>query len=118
VRDAKEDDVSKAEGRGPRFVRYFGPVIEALKALGGSGSPDEVRASIASRLSISETEQSEQMASGSSRFDNQVAWARFYLTRAVLLDSSRRGIWSLTESGTGFSRSVSGLQMLLKETEV
>ena len=74
-------------------MRYFGPVIEVLKELGGSGSPEEVRAMVASRLAIPEAEQNEQLASGQSRFDNQVAWARFYLTRAGLLDSSRRGIW-------------------------
>jgi restriction system protein len=91
--------VARAQSKGPRFVRYFGPVVEALRELDGSGSPDEVRALVASRLAISEQEQSEQLPSGSSRFDNQVAWARFYLTRAGLLDSSRRGIWSLTEKG-------------------
>ena len=88
-----------AEFKGPRFVRYFGPLIDALKVLGGSGSPEEVRETIASRLAISDDEQEEQLPSGSSRFDNQVAWARFYLTRAGLLDSSKRGVWSLTEKG-------------------
>lgn len=95
----RADRVSRLEVKGPRFVRFFGPVIEVLKGLGGSGSPEEVRAEVASRLAISETEQDEQLPSGSSRFDNQVAWARFYLTRAGLLDSSRRGVWSLTEKG-------------------
>jgi len=28
---------------GPKFVRFFSPVIEALKELGGSGRPVEVR---------------------------------------------------------------------------
>lgn len=87
------------ELKGPRFVRYFGPVIDALKELGGSGSPEEVRALVASRLAISAQEQAQQLPSGASRFDNQVAWARFYLTRAGLLDSSRRGVWTLTEKG-------------------
>ncbi len=36
---------------------------------------------------------------GGRRFDNQVAWARFYLTRAGFLDASRYGVWSLTEAG-------------------
>jgi restriction system protein len=39
------------------------------------------------------------MDSGAPRFPNQVAWARFYLTREGLLDSSKRGIWSLTDRG-------------------
>ncbi|MCB0062373.1 MAG: Mrr restriction system protein [Caldilineaceae bacterium] len=30
---------------------------------------------------------------------NQVAWARFYLVKAGYLDSSTRGVWSLTEKG-------------------
>lgn len=101
--------------KGPRFVRYFGPVLEVLKDLGGSGSPDEVRAGVASRLAISEAEQTEQMASGSSRFDNQVAWARFYLTRAGLLDASRRGIWSLTEKGRATSLTDAAALDLFKE---
>ena len=37
--------------------------------------------------------------SGSSRFGNQVAWARYYLVRSGYLDSSRRGVWALTEKG-------------------
>jgi len=104
-----------ATSKGPRFVRYFGPVLEVLKTLGGSGSPDEVRGGVASRLAISEGEQGEQLASGSSRFDNQVAWARFYLTRAGLLDSSRRGIWSLTEKGRSTTLSDSSALQLFKE---
>jgi len=104
-----------AEPKGPRFVRYFGPVLEVLKTLGGSGSPDEVRGGVASRLAISEWEQGEQLSSGSSRFDNQVAWARFYLTRAGLLDSSRRGVWSLTEKGRSTNLSDSSALQLFKE---
>jgi len=108
--------VAKETGvKGPRFVRYFGPVIEALKGLGGSGSPEEVRAAVATRLAISEEEQSEQLPSGSSRFDNQVAWARFYLSRAGLLDTSRRGVWSLTEKGRVTTPSDSTALQLFRE---
>lgn len=104
-----------SEPKGPRFVGYFGPMLEVLKTLGGSGSPDEVRSGIASRLAISEEEQGEQLPSGSSRFDNRVAWARFYLTRSGLLDSSRRGIWSLTEKGRSTTLSDPSALQLFKE---
>ena len=30
---------------------------------------------------------------------NRVAWARFYLAKADLVDSSTRGVWALTEKG-------------------
>jgi len=107
--------MSRADGKGPRFVRYFGPLVEGLKQLGGSGGPEEVRGLIASSLAISEEEQSEQLPSGTSRFDNQVAWARFYLTRAGLLDSSRRGVWSLTEKGRATTLSHAAALQLMKD---
>jgi restriction system protein len=85
--------------QGPKFVQFFGPLIEALKTLGGSGRPDEVKNVMVERLGISEQEQSEVLNSGASRFSNKVDWARFYLVRAGYLDSSTRGVWSLTDSG-------------------
>ena len=82
---------------GPQFVRYFVPVIEALKELGNSGTPAEVRDIIASKFNLTDEQLNEQMASGQPRFMNQVAWARFYLSKAGYIASSRRGVWSLTE---------------------
>ncbi len=86
--------------KGPQFVKYFAPVISALKELGNSGTPSEVKDLIAINLQISDNILDEQLPSGtSSRFDNQVAWARFYLAKAGYIDSSKRGIWKLTEAG-------------------
>jgi restriction system protein len=84
---------------GAQFVRYFGPVLDALRTLGGSGTPREVTEQVAADLTVPEEVQSELMESGTPRFPNQVAWARFYLTREGLLDKSRRGVWSLTDRG-------------------
>lgn len=88
-----------AASRGPKFVWYFPGVLEALKELGGSGRPSEVRDFIAERLKLSDHQLEEVMGSGNLRFDNQVAWARFYLVRADLIDSSTRGVWTLTAKG-------------------
>jgi restriction system protein len=115
VAASRRNEVTAAEGKGPRFVRYFAPVLEALKELGGSGSPEEVRGLVASRLAISEKEQSEQLPSGTARFDNQVAWARFYLARAGLLDASRRGVWSLTEKGRSTTLSHAAALQIMKD---
>ena len=90
---------NKEQVEGAQFVRYFGPLLDALRKLGGSGAPSEVVAQIAEDLRLSEEEQSELLDSGAPRFPNQVAWARFYLTREGLLDASKRGVWSLTEKG-------------------
>jgi len=84
---------------GAQFVRYFGPLLDALRKLGGSGTPDEVVERIATDLGLPDEVQNDLLPSGGPRFRNQVAWARFYLVREGLLDSSKRGVWSLTEKG-------------------
>ncbi len=30
------------QGKGPDFIKYFIPILEVLKSLGGSGTPSEV----------------------------------------------------------------------------
>jgi restriction system protein len=94
---AKQPQQKPVEGA--QFVRYFGPLLDALRELGGSGTPDEVVERIAEDLKLSDDVQNELLPSGEPRYRNQVAWARFYLVREGLLDSSRRGVWSLTERG-------------------
>ena len=89
----------RKDDEGAQFVRYFGPVLDALRKLGGSGKPDEVMEQIATDLALSDDIQNDLLASGESRFRNQVSWARFYLVREGLVDSSKRGVWSLTERG-------------------
>ena len=84
---------------GAQFVKFFGPLLDALRKLGGSGSPEEVVEQIASDLALSDEVQNDLLPSGEPRFRNQVHWARFYLVRDGLLDSSKRGVWSLTERG-------------------
>ena len=84
---------------GKRFYRYFGPLLDALRDLGGSGTPDEVMERIAQNINLSDDVQNELIASGQSRYRNQVAWARYYLVQEGLLDSSKRGVWSLTDRG-------------------
>lgn len=91
--------MNSTQQKGPQFVRYFQPVIDALLSLGGSGRPVEVEDVIAEQQSLSEDDRNEQISSGQSRFSNKVNWARFYLVRAGLIDSSIRGVWSLTEKG-------------------
>ena len=82
----------KHSPEGSAFVRFFGPLLDALRGLGGSGTPDEVVERIAKDLKIPDAVQNELLPSGQPRFRNQVAWARFYLVREGLLDSSKRGV--------------------------
>ncbi|MDR4497845.1 MAG: restriction endonuclease [Candidatus Scalindua sp.] len=87
------------QSKGPQFIRFFIPIIEVLKELRGSGRPAEVTDLVIEKLNISEKEQEETIKSGSYRVRNQVAWARLYLVKSGLMDSSQRGVWSLTEQG-------------------
>jgi restriction system protein len=108
---------SRKEQPSAQFTRYLGPVIEAIRELGGSGRPDEVRAVIARTLCISEAEQSEPLPSGvQTRFENQVHWARFYLAKAGYIDSSQRGVWTLTDKGRNLGAvSPTEVQRIIRE---
>ena len=77
----------KKSVEGAQFVRYFG-LLDALRGLGGSGTPEEVVERIAADLKVSDEAQNELLPSGEPRYRNQVHWARFYLVREGLLDSS------------------------------
>jgi restriction system protein len=90
------------QAKGPEFIRFFKPVIEVLKETGGSGTAAEVVDRAIEKMKISEKEQEATNKNGQSRVRNQVNWARFYLVRAGYLDSSKRGIWSLTDKGMSF----------------
>ncbi len=89
--------VNKDEGA--QFVKYFGPLLDALRGLGGSARADEAVDRVAEDLTLPDEILNETLPSGGSRFRNQVAWARFYLVREGLIDSSKHGVWSLTEKG-------------------
>lgn len=81
------------------FTKWFGPLLNALRKLGGSGKPKEVIEEIAKAEKIPDSKREEIMKSGILRFDNQVAWARQYLVWEGLLDSSKKGVWTLSTKG-------------------
>lgn len=86
---------------GAKFLNFFGPLLDALRDLGGSGTPQEVVQKIVQNLSITDAIQNETLPSGEPRLRNQIHWARFYLTREGFLESSKRGVWSISEKGIG-----------------
>ena len=81
------------------FVRWMGPVLDALRELGGSGKPREVLDLVAERQGLSDSSLEVALKSGQTRFYNQVHWARQYLVWEGLLDGSIHGVWSLTSAG-------------------
>lgn len=87
-------DIKRAE-----FTKYLGPVLNALRELGGSGHPKEVIDKVAKNLGISDKTREETLKNGSPKWDNQVAWARQYLVYTGLIDNSKKGVWLLTPLG-------------------
>jgi restriction system protein len=82
------------------FIKWFGPVLEALKALGGSAKPREIAEWIGITKNIpDEILNARYEKSGQLKFPNQIAWARQYLVWEELLDSSKHGVWALTPKG-------------------
>lgn len=81
------------------FLKWFGPLLHALRDLGGSGKPREVSEKIAQNLKLSDSILEQTIKSGESKFHNQVAWARQYLVWEKFLDDSQRGTWLLTKKG-------------------
>lgn len=81
------------------FVKWFGPLLDALRDLGDSGRPKEVSNKIATNLNLSDDVLDETLKSGIKKFHNQVCWARQYLVWEGLLDSSKHGTWKLTVEG-------------------
>lgn len=86
-------------GSGPRFIRFFWPILEALREVGGEAAPREVVDRVTEMLELDEDELAERTSSGTLRVENQVHWARNYLVWAGLLDGSKRGRWALTTDG-------------------
>lgn len=84
----------------PTFDELMWPALKALKAMGGSGSNDELLAKIIEIENVSS-----DVAAFIHTDDRQtklgynLAWAKTYLKRAGAIENSSRGVWSLTDRG-------------------
>jgi len=82
----------------PTFDQLMNPLLRALRALGGSGSIEELYDKVVELerfpddllAHLHDAEKSNQTEIG-----YRLAWARSYLKKYGLLDNSARGIWSL-----------------------
>lgn len=88
-----------AKTKGPAFVQWFGPLLDALRELGGSATPKEAVDVVARLCKVPQAQREETLKSGMERFANQVYWARQYLVWDGLIESGKRGIWTLTSTG-------------------
>lgn len=96
----------KSKAKQSEFVRWFGPLLQALRDLGGSASPREAIDRVAEIEKVPDALRNEVLKSGQERFANQVRWARQYLVWEGYIDSGPRGVWSLTVAGKNINVSL------------
>jgi Mrr N-terminal domain len=102
----------------PEFTRYLNPLLAALRKLGDAGRPKQVFQAISRDLAIPNNVRDERLESGALRFENQIAWARWYLVATGFIDGSHRGVWKLTDKGLSADfLSDSAIREIVAETQ-
>lgn len=90
-----------------QYDDMMNPVIQALKALGGSGTNEEINDKVAEILQIP-SEQLEILHNpgkgGMTEIEYRLMWTRTYLKIYGIIDNSTRGVWALTEKGSAIER--------------
>jgi restriction system protein len=75
------------------------PMLNEL-ASGNEKTISDLKNKLAKDFKLSEEELKELLPSGNQLiFDNRVGWARTYLKKAMLIESTRRGVFKITERG-------------------
>lgn len=86
----------------PTFDALMNPLLDALFALGGSGSIDELYEKVLELEKIGDAISSvphNPEKSNQTEVGYRLAWARTYLKKYGFLENSSRGIWALTKLG-------------------
>lgn len=84
----------------PTFDSLMNPLLDALFALGGSGSIDEIYEKVLELENIDEEISSvphNHEKSNQTEVAYRLAWARTYLKKYGYLENSSRGVWALTK---------------------
>jgi restriction system protein len=82
-----------------RYIRFYGPILDVLRDLGGAAAPKEVKPAVLERVKITEAELARTLKSGQNAVENEIAWARDGLRRLGFIDGSVQGVWRLTPEG-------------------
>lgn len=87
----------KIDKRIPRYSRLILPTFKALKALGGSGTNEEILNQIIRDLKISDevADISHKGNPNKTELAYQADWARTYLNKYGVIENSARAVWSI-----------------------
>ncbi|WP_433611198.1 restriction endonuclease [Prescottella agglutinans] len=90
----------------PPYTELLWPTLQALIALGGSASNNELDGAVVEREGWSPELQGILHGDGpGTEVEYRLAWARTYLKGMGLLANSRRAVWSVTKRGRDVSES-------------
>jgi restriction system protein len=83
----------------PDYQSIMLPLLR-FAADGNEHSLREAIEGLSEKFGLTDTEKNELLPSGQQpRFDNRVAWARSYMSKAALLETTRRGHFRITQRG-------------------
>lgn len=90
----------------PKYHQLIFPVLKALKALGGSGTNEEIAEKVCELENFSEEMQNarSRFSSSQTALNYQLAWAKTYLKRVGAVTNTEKGVHSLTEKGAALTQ--------------
>lgn len=89
----------------PAYSDLLWPTLKAVRAIGDSGTIQEIVESVIELEGFSEEQQAVPHGDGpGSEIEYRIAWARSYLKAIGALINSKRGVWSTTETGRDLTR--------------
>ncbi len=99
-KDSGKTDNTDLSVSNSEFLKYFAPLIQAIKDLGGSATRKEAHEKVIELMDITEEELSVTYEkTGTSRVLNQIDFARNDLAHEGFISSGTKGVWALTELG-------------------
>jgi 5-methylcytosine-specific restriction protein B len=86
----------------PVFQEYFNPILEVLRAHGGSMAIEELERRVSAHMKLGDAVLAiphDPKNPDRSEVGYRMAWARTYLKKAGLLENPQRGVWSIARDG-------------------
>ena len=84
----------------PAFHELFNPVLDAVRQLGGSASNSEIEEQIIADLNFREDIlEFHKQDNGQPTLRARLSWTKDYLKRTGYLESTKRGVWGVTNVG-------------------
>lgn len=84
----------------PTYQTMMNPLLSALRALGGSGTNDEIAEKVVELMALdSETSNLPHGNGSSTEVEYRLRWSQSYLKSAGYLENPRRRVWALTAKG-------------------